>query len=157
MSNARALSPVGRPDLRPATRRILLVADRTPASLAVARSVLDRAAAAPCSVTVLVPASPGRGGWTWDEAAAAKDAARRLRALVSMLRAGGVGADGLVGDARPIDAIRDVVCDGRFDEIVISSRRSRLDRWLRRDLLTQVSRLVSEPVLVRAGPQRWST
>ncbi|MEO8477431.1 MAG: universal stress protein [Actinomycetota bacterium] len=122
------------------TRTILLVADRTAAEPHVLEAICTRAAQAPTAVTLLVPASRPRGGWTWDEASARGQARRRMRTVATSLRHAGISVATVLGDFSPLEAIRDEMRRDTYDEIVISTLPTRVSRWLRTDLLTRVAR-----------------
>ena len=128
------------------SRRILLVADRTASGSHVSAAVRARAEEAPTAVTLLVPATPTRGGWTWDEASARGDASRRMHAAADGLRKQGIRVAAVLGDFSPLEAIRDEMRRERYDEIIISTLPTRTSRWLRSDLLTRVTREFSVPV-----------
>jgi hypothetical protein len=127
-------------------RQILLVADRTAAEPHVIAAITERAAGAPFAVTLLVPASRPRGGWTWDETSVRLEARRRMQAAVSDLRRAGIPVTGMLGDISPIDAIRDEMRRAPHDEIMISTLPRRSSRWLRTDLPTRAAREFDVPV-----------
>ena len=51
-----------------------------------------------------------------------------------------------MGDARPLQAIDDVLSRESFDEIVLSTLPPRLSRWLRLDLIHRVRSTYGLPV-----------
>lgn len=122
------------------THMVLLVADRTAALPHVSAAIRARAAEAPTAVTLLVPATPPRGGWTWDEAAARGEARRRMNAAAASLRRAGITVATVLGDFNALEAIRDEMRRRTYDEIVISTLPTRASRWLRADLPTRVAR-----------------
>ncbi len=58
----------------------------------------------------------------------------------------GATADGAVGPNDPVHAIRDVLKDQQFDEIIISTLPVGASKWLRRDIPHRVERAFHLPV-----------
>ena len=58
-----------------------------------------------------------------------------------MRRAASAPVEGLVGGPDPFEAVQNVVREGDFDEIVVSTLHARVSKWLRRDLVTRVAGL----------------
>jgi hypothetical protein len=124
-------------------RRILIVANRTAATPTLLDEVSRRARDAPTSFSLLVPdaGSKDHADWTLE------------LALPLLERAAGAPVNGIVAEGEdPLDAVRQVVKSGAFDEIVISTLPRRVSRWLRRDLPSQVERL-GLPVTVVTSPE----
>ena len=124
-------------------RRILIVANRTAATPTLLDEVSRRARDAPTSFSPLVPdaGSKDHADWTLE------------LALPLLERAAGAPVNGIVAEGEdPLDAVRQVVKSGAFDEIVISTLPRRVSRWLRRDLPSQVERL-GLPVTVVTSPE----
>jgi hypothetical protein len=114
-----------------ATRRILVVANRTANTPTLLEAVHERANEGPCTFTLLIPNEPRKGGadWTLDTA----------RPLIE--RAAGAPVHGMVGEADPFEAIQSALNDPGFDEVMISTLPSRVSEWLRRDLPHRVEKL----------------
>jgi hypothetical protein len=108
--------------------RILVVANRTAASQRLLDAVERRAAAAPCTFTLLVPDVGHRREADWT-----LDTARRV-----LERAAGSRVGGLAGGPDPFVAVQDAVATGEFDEVIISTLPRGVSKWLRRDLVTRV-------------------
>jgi hypothetical protein len=114
-----------------ATRRILVVANRTANTPTLLEAVHERANEGPCTFTLLIPNEPRKGGADWT-----LDTARPL-----LERAAGAPVDGMVGQADPFEAIRSALNDPGFDEVIISTLPRRVSEWLRRDLPHRVEKL----------------
>lgn len=128
------------------TRQILLVANRTACGEHVRTAIESRASEGPCEVMLLVPAVRPRRGWTWDEQAARRDARLRMAAAAATLRRSGVDVSTVLGDFKPLDAIRDELRFHHYDEIIISTFPARISRWLRQDLPSRVAAETAIPV-----------
>jgi hypothetical protein len=117
----------------PGSSRILVVANRTVATPRLLDAIAQRAKAGPCEFSLLIPDVAERGAvsdWTLETA---------LRLMRKPARG---RVDGLVGaHADPFDSIKEVVAEGRFDEIIISTLPRRISKWLRRDLIRRVEGL----------------
>lgn len=109
-------------------------------------TIEERANEGPCQVTLLVPAVRPRGGWTWDEQTARRDARGRMEAAGAMLRRSGAAVGTVLGDFNPLDAIRDELRRRHYDEIIISTFPARISRWLKQDLPTRVAAETETPV-----------
>ena len=114
-----------------ATRRILVVANRTANTPTLLEAIHERATKGPCTFTLLIPNEPRKGGADWT-----LDTARPL-----LERAAGAPVDGMVGEADPFEAIQSALNDPGFDEVIISTLPRRVSEWLRRDLPHRVEKL----------------
>jgi len=104
-------------------------------------------AAGPCRFHVVVPATHVPGRVTHVDGPEHTFAATRLREGLERFRALGIEVDGEVGDARPIDAIRDAMRNAPpFDEIILSTLAPGLSRWLRQDLPHRIHRTFELPL-----------
>jgi hypothetical protein len=118
-------------------RRYLVVANQTLGGgqlLQLLRHLAER----PSSFHVLVPATPP-SDHLWTEAEARGIARSRMETALERFRS--IGAEevtGEVGDARPLQAIDDVLSRESFDEIILSTLPPRLSRWLKLDLIHRV-------------------
>lgn len=125
-------------------RRYLVVANQTLGGgdlLALLRELAET----PTSFHVLVPATPPVDQ-LWTEGGAIAIARHRLDVALERFRALGLEATGEVGDARPMQAIDDVLAGESFDGIVISTLSPRLSKWLRLDLVHRVQSTFGLPV-----------
>lgn len=126
--------------------RYLIVANRTLGGEQLLAEVERRMAAGPCEFHLLVPASRPHGSTTWTEGEAHAQATRQLHNALSRLRGVGAEVSGEVGDARPVQAIGDVLLREPFDEIILSTFPIGLSRWLRQDVVHRVQRQHGIPV-----------
>jgi GABA permease len=130
-----------------ASRRILVVANQTACGDELLEVITTRMAAGPCLFTLLVPATPAAEHATWTEGEARSLARTRMEvALARFAAAGAVTGEGVVGDANPVRAIDDVLLDGSFDEIILSTLPPGVSRWLRLDLPRRVEQRFGLPV-----------
>ena len=114
-----------------ASRRVLVVANRTAATPDLLDEVRRRARERPTEFVLLIPdASGGSEDWTLE------------LAIPLIERAAGGSVKGLAAEGEdPLEAIRRTVEEEDVDEIVISTLPRRVSAWLRRDLPHQVERL----------------
>jgi len=114
-----------------ATRRILVVANRTANTATLLDAVHERAAEGPCTFALLIPNEPRKGGADWT-----------LETAIPLLeRAVSGPVAGMVGEADPFDAVQAALQDPGFDEVIISTLPRRVSEWLRRDLPHRVEKL----------------
>jgi hypothetical protein len=116
---------------QPAKRRILVVANETAKGAALHEAIRDGAWDSAPEVLVTAPALNSRlRHWTSDEDQARQAAERRLRECLDALSGAGVHADGVVGDADPLQAIEDALHDFTADELVIATPPEERAHWL---------------------------
>jgi hypothetical protein len=129
---------------------ILIVANQTLPSEALATEVASRIAAGSRDFHVVVPATPppGSSGFTWDEDAARVAAEERLRAFIDGIHAQGASADGEIGDRDPVAAVRDAARDRDVVEVILSTLPAGMSRWLRQDVPSRLRGAASVPVAV---------
>jgi hypothetical protein len=114
-----------------ASRRILIVANRTAATPLLIDPVRERAAGEPCSFTLLIPNEPRKGGADWT-----------VETATPLLeRAAGGPVAGIVGEEEPFEAVRSALQDPGFDEVIVSTLPKRVSEWLRRDLPHRIEKL----------------
>ena len=114
-----------------ASRRILIVANRTAATPLLIETVRKRAAEAPCSFALLIPNEPRKGGADWT----------METALPLVERAAGGPVEGIVGEEDPFEAVSTALRERGFDEVIVSTLPKRVSEWLRRDLPHRIERL----------------
>lgn len=126
-------------------RRILIVADRVLGAAELGDHFAPRTSADPeTEVFVLVPS--GDSG--------AKSAERVLELDLAVLRGLHNDVDGIVGDADPMTAVRQLLDTRSFDEIiVVTLPASGASKWLRLDLARRLQRVTKLPVVEVAGEE----
>ena len=130
-------------------RRYLVVANQTLLGDPLLARIRECLAAGPCQFHLVVPASHAPGRAVWTEGHDRAVAAARLEEGLERFRALGADVAGEVGDARPMDAIRDVMLHAPpFDEIILSTLPPGLSRWLRQDLPHRIQRAFELPMSV---------
>ncbi|HEY8340979.1 MAG TPA: hypothetical protein VIK95_14010 [Egibacteraceae bacterium] len=128
-------------------RRYLVVANLTVAGEPLLQTVRELMAQGPCRFTVVVPAGADPASWhAHDEAHDVAAARARLDAALEAFRAVGADVEGRIGDPRPVDAVRDVLREGDYDEIIVSTLPPGVSRWLRTDVVRRIERAVDLPV-----------
>jgi hypothetical protein len=124
----------------------LVVANETLGGSHLVDLVQERLREGPCSFYIVVPATPPRGTWTYDERGARSIARGRLETALGRFRALGADVGGEVGDGRPLDAIRDAMRDGVFDAVLLSTLPPGRSRWLKANLPRRVRAEFGVPV-----------
>jgi len=128
-------------------RRYLVISNQTLSSEALIETVRSCLATGPCHFHVVVPATHATDHMTWTEGHDRAVAQQRLDAALERFAELGADADGEVGDARPLDAIRDArLSHPDFDELILVTLPPGISRWLRQDLLHRVRRSVDLPL-----------
>lgn len=143
-----SIAPVAPKDIR----RILVVANRTVGGLHLVEKVRQRMRRGPCHLVVLCPAASSRHESSWDERESLDEAEARLSLAVDRLRRIGASVEGLIGDAYPMRAIRDILLTQEFDEILISTLPPGVSEWFKLDLPHRVERAFGIPVTHIVSP-----
>jgi hypothetical protein len=133
--------------LTPQPRRILLVAGEAADAESLPRTMQARARGA-AQILVVAPALNSRlRHWTSDEDGARVAAEARLRRCLARLREQGVRAEGVVGDADPLQAVADTLPAFPADELVIATGPARGARRLHRSVVERARSRFGLPVL----------
>jgi hypothetical protein len=127
-------------------RTYMVVANQTLGGEPLLETIRTFAAKGPARFFVLVPATPPQDHLTWTEGDAHAIATRRLDHAVARFRALGAEVEGTVGDRSPMQAIRDALAHGPFDEIILSTLPPGVSKWMRLDLPRRVERSFGLPV-----------
>ena len=61
-------------------------------------------------------------------------------------RDAGLKAEGVIGDADPVQAVAEVCQPGRFDEVIVSTLPGQTSRWLRWDVPYRIGAMTDLPV-----------
>lgn len=117
---------------------ILVVANVTATSGALVAALKERAERGSVAVTLIVPATRFGGGRTV--------ALKQLRAALEQLTAAGLEADGRVGDADPIVAVREAWDPRHYDEIIVSTLPLGVSKWLHAGLPERIAKLTGASV-----------
>jgi hypothetical protein len=117
---------------------VLVVATVTATSDDLMAALEERArrATVPVDFTLVMPAAGP------DEAAMRP----RLEEALERWRSAGLKAEGVVGDADPVNAVAEVCTPGRFDEVVVSTLPGQTSRWIRSDVPYRIGALTDLPV-----------
>jgi hypothetical protein len=98
-------------------------------------------------VLVVCPILVSRAGyWACDYAAPLLAARERLLASLETLREAGLHVEGTVGDANPLQAIEDALCEFPADHILISTHPARRSTWLERRVVERARARFEIPV-----------
>jgi hypothetical protein len=118
---------------------VLVVASQTAASHQLLDALKARAERSPIKVTLVMPAQgPGLSG---------RDAMReQLEEALEGMRAAGLDADGVIGDANPMDAVAECFDPARHDEAIVCTLPGRSSKWVQHDFPHRVARFTGVPV-----------
>jgi hypothetical protein len=118
---------------------VLVLANITATSGDLIAAISERARRGPIDVTLLMPGKgPGLSG---------REAVRgHLDAALEAWREAGIEAEGVCGDANPMDALAETWDPRRHDEVIVSTLPGQSSRWIRSDLPNRAGRLTGAPV-----------
>jgi hypothetical protein len=135
------------PARRTRARRVLVIANQTATSTALASELIDRAGRAPVCFHLVVPALNGRlQHWLSDVDDAMSAAYRRCEDALAVLASRGLKVTAEVGDSVPLLAIEDVLSQFAADEIVISTLPASRSHWLEQGLVDRARDRFTIPV-----------
>jgi hypothetical protein len=131
-------------------RHVLVVANETVAGRSLIEALERRAREGPIRITVVCPVSHPREGYVIYEDTRRSAARRRLDKTLNLLREHGIGADGFVVDADPVDVVKDAFhqLEPPPDEIVVSTHPEEQSGWMRRHVVERIQRVVGSGVPV---------
>jgi hypothetical protein len=130
-------------------RSYLIVGNETLMGPELASAIAERNTPGdPPDVYVVVPATPRRGAFTWDEDEARAAAQERLDTMLEHLKGLGIEADGEVGYRDPVEAARDAIRRHPVDEVILSTLPTGISRWLGQDAPSRLKSAVNVPVVV---------
>ncbi len=136
-------------------RRILVVANETIGGTGLIAAIEREANGGPAELLVVSPALNSRlRHWTSDEDDARRGAESRLATCVARLENDGFAAAGTLGDADPIQAIRDALCSFSADCILISTYPRARSRWLTRNVPERARAAFELPIVHVAAEER---
>jgi hypothetical protein len=118
---------------------VLVVASQTAASQQLLDALKARAERSSIRVTLVMPAQgPGLSG---------REAMReQLDTALAAMREAGLEADGVIGDANPMDAVAECFDPARHDEAIVCTLPGRSSKWLQHDFPHRVARFTGVPV-----------
>jgi hypothetical protein len=118
---------------------VLVVASQTAASQQLLDALKARAERSSIRVTLVMPAQgPGLSG---------REAMReQLDTALAAMREAGLEADGVIGDANPMDAVAECFDPARHDEAIVCTLPGRSSKWLQHDFPHRVARFTGVAV-----------
>ena len=119
-------------------RNVLVVANVTATSDELLSTLRQRAADAPMSFELIIPATPFAGG--------SDAASQQLQEALGMLTEAGLEAHGGIGHGDPMVAVTDAWDPKRHDEIIICTLPMRFSKWMHAGLPERVGKLTGAPV-----------
>ena len=112
---------------------VLVVASQTAGSAQLLDALTHRAERSPIRITLVMPAQgPGLAG---------REAMRpALDEALAKMRDAGLEAQGVIGDANPMDAVAEFFDPARHDEAIVCTLPGRSSKWLQHDFPHRVAR-----------------
>ena len=120
-------------------RNVLVVANETVVGKALIDRIRERAERGPASFLIISPQSD-------PTQSAHPEAERRLRRVLSELRADGIEAHGQVAHPDPYTAAMQAIEDERTDEVIVSTFEPSRSPWMRRNLVQRLHNDAKVPV-----------
>jgi nucleotide-binding universal stress UspA family protein len=128
--------------------RILVIANETADSDALLGVIEASAADGPAEVLAVAPALNSRvRHWLSDEDEARRRAKERLQRCVERLQDAGVDATGMIGDADPLQALKDALAFFEPDLLIVATHPPARSHWLADNLVERASRHFAGPIL----------
>jgi nucleotide-binding universal stress UspA family protein len=126
---------------------ILVLANET-ADADTLLEVIERSAGGEAAVLAVAPALNSRlRHWLSDEDGAREQAKERLQRCVEQLHRAGVDATGMIGDADPLQALRDALAWFPADLLIVATHPAGRSNWLATNLVERASRYFAGPIL----------
>lgn len=127
--------------------RILVLANET-ADTGALLAVIATSARGDAEVLAVAPALNSRlRHWVSDEDTARRLAKERLQRCVERLERAGVNATGWIGDADPLQALRDALAFFQADLLIVATHPAGRSNWLAESLVERASRHFAGPIL----------
>jgi hypothetical protein len=127
--------------------RVLIVANQTAGGRHLHDEVRRRRDQGQRNFTLLVPSSRPHGTFTWTDGQARALAQRRMETAIRMLSDLDIEIDGVVGVApTALDAVRDLMRERPFDEVIVSTYPHPVSHWMRMDLPSRIEYHSGKPV-----------
>jgi hypothetical protein len=120
-------------------RNVLVVANETVVGKTLIDRIRERASRGPSSFLIVSPQSD-------PTQSAHPEAERRLRRVLSELRAAGIDAHGQVAHPDPYTAAMQAIEDERVDEVIVSTFEPARSPWLRKNLVQRLHNDAKVPV-----------
>jgi hypothetical protein len=120
-------------------RNVLVVANETVVGKALIDRIRERADRGPSSFLIISPQSD-------PEQSDHPEAERRLRRVLSELRAAGIEAHGQISHPDPYTAAMQAIDDERVDEVIVSTFQPSRSPWMRRNLVQRLHNDAKIPV-----------
>ncbi len=133
----------------PATpERILVIANETADTSALVELIATAARDPNAEVLAVAPALNSRlRHWLSDEDEARRLAKERLQRCVERLELAGVNATGWIGDADPLQALRDALAFFDPNLVIVATHPPGRSNWLAEGLVERASRCFAGPIL----------
>ena len=119
---------------------VLVVANETVVSRALAELLEQKAAQGELRVSVVAPVTQPRQGYVVYYDTRRASARRRLDRTLELLRKHGIPADGIIVESDPVAAVRDAIHQLEPDEVIVSTHPEAKSGWLRRNVVDQMRR-----------------
>lgn len=127
--------------------RVLLVANETAASRTLCAAVGPELENETAQVLLLAPALNSRlRHWLSDDDEARTAARRRVQLSLRRLAECGIPAEGVIGDADPMQAIEDSLAIFPADRMIVATHPEGRSNWLARDLVGRASERFGLPI-----------